>query len=91
MLYSYFVCVCLRGFVLFCFILFSNEIFCTGDHQKSVRILDLRHVEKYTVYLLLHIDELTHDVSAPPVGIVYLPGSVQARAFKIPSLHLIAQ
>ncbi len=31
--------------------------------------------------------ELTHDVSA----IVYLPGSIQARAFKIPSLHLIAQ
>ncbi len=35
--------------------------------------------------------QLTHDVSARQCYIVYLPGSIQARAFKIPSLHLIAQ
>ncbi len=27
------------------------------------------------------IDELTHDVSAQAVAIVYLPGSIQAHAF----------
>ena len=29
--------------------------------------------------------------SVPDSAIVYLPGSIQARAFKIPALHLIAQ
>ncbi len=28
--------------------------------------------------------------SVPGSAIVYLPGSIQVRAFKIPSLHLIA-